>query len=65
MKYKLRTRLSLSYVFVALFLVALISLLTNVFLEKQFRDYIMKQQEVKNSDIVNLISQQYNDNENS
>jgi K+-sensing histidine kinase KdpD len=63
MKYKLRTRLSLSYVFVALFLVALISLLTNVFLEKQFRDYIMKQQEVKNSDIVNLISQQYNDNE--
>jgi len=63
MKYKLRTKLSLSYVFVVLFLVALISLLTNVFLEKQFRDYIVKQQEVKNSDIVNLISQQYNDEE--
>ncbi len=65
MKYKLRTRLSLSYIFVALFLVALISILTNVFLEKQFRDYIMKQQEVKNSDIGNLISQQYNDEENT
>lgn len=65
MKYKLRTKLSLSYACVALFLVALISLLTNVFLEKQFRDYIIKQQEVTNNEIVNMISQQYNDNENS
>lgn len=65
MKYKLRTKLSLSYACVALFLVALISLLTNVFLEKQFRDYIIKQQEVKNTEIVNIISQQYKNNENS
>ncbi len=65
MKYKLRTRLSLSYVFVALFLVALISLLSNVFLEKQFQAYMIKQQGVKNTEIVNLISQQYNDTEKS
>ncbi len=63
MKYKLRTRLSLSYILVALFLVALISLFTNVLLDKQFRDYIMKEQGVKNSDIVNLINEQYNDEE--
>ncbi len=65
MKYKLRTKLSLSYACVALFLVALISLLTNVFLEKQFKDYIVKQQELKNHEIVNMISQQYNDSDNS
>jgi len=65
MKYKLRTKLSLSYACVALFLVALISLLTNVFLEKQFRDYIIKQQEVKNNEIVSMINQQYNSSTNN
>jgi signal transduction histidine kinase len=64
-KYKLRTKLSISYILVALFLVALISLLTNVFLEKHFQNYIIKQQETKNIDIVNLINQQYNDADNS
>jgi len=65
MKYKLRTKLSISYACVALFLVALISLLTNVFLEKQFREYIIKQQEAKNNEIVNMISQQYNEKGNN
>ena len=55
--------MSLSYILVTLFLVALISLLTNVLLDKQFRDYIMKEQGVKNSDIVNLINEQYDDEE--
>jgi len=61
---KLRTRLSLSYVLLALFLVALISLLTNVFLERQFKDYIIKQQNARNIELVNLISQQYDKKEN-
>ncbi len=64
-KYKLRTRLSLAYIFLALFLVALISILSNVFLEKHFQDYIIKQQATKNMDIASLISQQYNDADNS
>lgn len=62
MKYSLRTKLSLSYVFVALFLVAAISFLTNFLLEKQFQSYVIQQQEQRNKDTVNLISQQYKEN---
>ena len=62
MKYSLRTKLSLSYVFVALLLVAGISLLTNFLLEKQFQSYVIQQQEQRNKDTVNLISQQYKEN---
>lgn len=65
MNYSLRTKLSLSYVFVALSLFALVSFLTNFLLENQFRDYIIKQQELKNKEIVNLINQQYNSENNS
>lgn len=64
-KYRLRTRLSISYAAIALVLVALISLLSNVFLEKVFQDYIINQQEAKNQDIVNMIKQQYNASDNS
>jgi two-component system, OmpR family, sensor histidine kinase BaeS len=59
MKYTLRAKLSLSYIFVALFLVALISFMTNFLLEKQFKDYIIQQQEQRNKDTVSLINQQY------
>lgn len=62
MKYSLRSKLTISYLCLALLLVALISLLTNVFLEKQFREYVIKQQENRNQDIVNMIGQQYRDN---
>lgn len=61
LKYRLRTKLSLSYALVALLLVASISIITNVFLLKQFSSYIMKQHEEQNKEIVSLISQQYND----
>lgn len=58
-KYSLQTKLSLSYVGLALLLVAVLSFSTNFLLERQFRDYIIKQQEQKNQDLVSLISQQY------
>lgn len=59
MKYKLRTKLSLSYVFITLLIVVLISLLVNFLLEKQFNNYIIKEQESKNQQIVQMLSQQY------
>ncbi len=59
MSYSLRTKLSLSYLLVALVLVALISLLTNVFLETQFKNYVIKQQEANNKEVVNSLGQLY------
>ncbi|MCR4437194.1 MAG: ATP-binding protein [Clostridiales bacterium] len=61
MNYSLRTKLSLSYVLVTLLMVSVISYFTNFLLEKQFKDYIIKQQEQKNKEIVALITQQYKD----
>ena len=59
MNFSLRTKMSLSYMLVALLMVSLISFLTNFLLEKQFKDYIMKQQEQKNKEVVTLVTQQY------
>jgi len=61
MKYSLRTKLSLSYVFVALISIFLISILSNVFLDKQFTEYVRKNQDQKNKEIVSSISKQYQD----
>jgi signal transduction histidine kinase len=61
MKYTLRTKLSLSYIFITLLIVALISLLVNVLLEKQFNNYIIKEQESRNQQTVQMLSQQYTD----
>lgn len=59
MKFKLKTKLAFSYAFVALFLVAVISIITNVFLQKQFSEYVIRQNEAKNEEMVSLIKQQY------
>ena len=59
MKYSLRTKLSLSYVSVALISVFLISVLTNLLLEKHFAEYVIQNQERKNREVVTLVSQQY------
>ncbi len=50
MKLSLRTKLSLSYIFLALICVLLISILTNFFLEKYFKEYIIQNQEQKNKE---------------
>lgn len=60
LKQGLRTKLSLSYIFVALVCIAIITLLSNILLVKQFNEYVIKNQENKNSAIVTQISQQYN-----
>lgn len=59
MKYSLRTKLSLSYLLVALISVALISFLTNFVLDKQFQEYVKKNIELKNMEIVSSITNQY------
>lgn len=59
MKFKLRTKLTASYALVALLLVAAVFLITNVFLQKQFNAYVMKQNEENNREIVSLLQQQY------
>jgi two-component system sensor histidine kinase BaeS len=60
LKFSLRTKLSVSYIFVALLLVAIISLSVNVFLQSQFKNYIMKQQQQANNEYVSLITKEYN-----
>lgn len=63
MKYSLRSKLSVTYVLVALLCVSLITIFTNVFLDNQFKEYVKKNQETKNKEIINLVSQQYQVNE--
>lgn len=59
MKYSLKAKLSLSYVLVALISVFLISILLNIFFDKQFREYVQKNQEQKNKEVISAISKQY------
>lgn len=62
MKYSLRTKLSLSYIFVALVSVAIISFLMNFMLEKQFQSYVIKNIEQQNKEIVAGLTGQYQAN---
>lgn len=55
----LRTKLSLSYIFITLLMIGLLSFLVNFLLEKQFNNYILRQQEARNEQIVKLLDQQY------
>jgi two-component system sensor histidine kinase BaeS len=57
-KLSLKYKLSMSYGFLALLLVASVSLVSNLFLRSQFEQYVMRQQEAKNKEIVSQISQQ-------
>lgn len=52
----LKAKLSFDYALIALLCVFSISILANFFLEKQFSNYIIKNQYQKNHDIVNSIS---------
>lgn len=62
MKNSLNRKLSLSYALVAIVIILMISLMTNIFLEKQFKLYTIQNQEHKNTELVDLISKQYSDN---
>lgn len=56
----LRTQLSLSIMLVVLVTVSLISLLSNITVNKQFEEYIINQKITRSSYIVNDLSSQYN-----
>lgn len=59
MTLNLRIKLSASYLFVALLLVVLIIIAANLLLEKQFKNYIIKQLDERSNQYVSLIIQQY------
>jgi two-component system sensor histidine kinase BaeS len=55
----LRTRLSISYIVVALICILLVSLLANIFLENQFRTYIKQNLDRQNREIVAQLIREY------
>lgn len=59
MRYSLRTKLSISYVFVILICVAIISIAANFAFESQFRQYVIDQQEQQANETVSMIEQRY------
>ncbi len=60
MAVSLRNKLASSYILLVLISVILIIILANLFLEKQFRNYVIKNQERRNRQLVTAISQQVN-----
>lgn len=64
MKKSLKTQLALTIAAVVLVTVALISILSNIFINQQFKDYISQQQEKKTKEIVSNLSQQYSEPQN-
>ena len=62
MKLKLRTKLSMSYLLIGLLCILIITVFSNVFLEKSFINYVIKNQTMKNESIVEQLQSQI-DNE--
>lgn len=61
LRYSLRNKLAVSYLLVALVTVSLIILLSNLFLDQQFKVYVQQNQAERNQQIVASIRQQYQD----
>lgn len=59
MKQSLKAQLSTTILAIVLLTIAVISFLANFFINRQFTDYIVKQQELKTQIITSSISQQY------
>ncbi len=55
----LRTKLIMSYVLAAIVIVLLINALTNIYVEKHFREYVSENQQLKNREIVSTLASQY------
>ncbi|MGV8905455.1 MAG: ATP-binding protein [Acetobacterium sp.] len=62
MKYSLRTKLTLTIALVMLLTIAIISLLSNFLIEKQFTSYLEILQEKRTLEIAGNLSQQYDEN---
>ena len=60
MRRGLRTQLTVTITFIALITVAVISLLSNLFINIEFEKYVKEQQKVRSEDIVANLSRQYN-----
>jgi len=59
MKHSIKTKVSAAIALVVLLTVAMISLLSNYFINEQFENYITRQQELKTQVIISSLSQQY------
>ena len=57
----LLTKLSLSYLAVAMFLIACVSFFSNFFLTKQFEAYVMRQQEAENAELASQTAARYDE----
>ncbi|MDR1377647.1 MAG: HAMP domain-containing protein [Synergistaceae bacterium] len=64
-KRSLKAQLSLNIALVALLTVALISVLSNIFIKRRFEDYILEQQRQRTEEILSSLSQQYDENTQS
>ncbi len=58
----LRARLTISYTFVILIAVVIISILSNVMLEKLFKQYVMNQQTHATAELIDRVQEQYDVN---
>lgn len=59
MKKSLRKKLTITILSIVLFIIAIISFLSNYFINRQFTNYIMRQQQLKTQIIQSSLSQQY------
>lgn len=59
MKLRFKTVLALFFTLIGLISVLLVSLVVNFFLDTAFQEYSKRKQEIRNQEIINLISSQY------
>lgn len=59
MKLNLKIKLTLSYAFISIFLVAILYAVSNYFFQKQFQTYVLEQQDIKNEEIRQVIINAY------
>ena len=62
-KYKLRTKLTMSYLLIGLLCIIAITLVSNSFLERSFIRYVVRNQEIKNLGLVEQIVNHVDQNE--
>jgi len=57
--FKLRTKMTMGFVLIAVLLIIVTAMFGKIMLENHFTNYIIQRQENNNKDIVNLLTQQY------
>lgn len=61
MKIKLKWRLTISYLIISILLVLSLYIVSNYFFQKQFQRYVIDQQNVKNKEIVQIVTNAYSE----